>query len=196
MSLALKTFFVLLIILALGIFITLECLDVIKWTKHFSRFVLVRKITAIVLLVVIAIPFLRYAWPFNISVEFEEFAQLKSKEQIISVDENDDWYCIYDIGWFSEYSNTSYWGWPRYEVEGGYPELELDKYTYLISFERKVISLSYNVWDCKEPPIVDLGKSTKWGTAVLSDEITPNVIYVYRFPKKAIDNINVTKYAD
>ena len=54
--------------------------------------------------------------------------------------------------------------------------------------------MSYYVWDNKGPGIVDLGTANKWGTAVLSDEKYENKIFVYRFPRVAIDNIYGTKY--
>ena len=117
----------------------------------------------------------------------------------IDLPEELSWYCVYHIDFFpflNDCSEDSYWGLPIEKVKEGYPEFDLDKYTYLFSFERKVEKLSYYVWDHKGPGIVDLGTANKWGTAVLSDETYENKIFIYRFPKVAVDNKNTTKYRD
>ena len=146
-------------------------------------------------LVCILIP---YSWPFPISVKLSEYAELTSLKEFHVAE---SWHCVYHIplmrGFMEEdLSEDSYWGIPIIEVVEGYPEFDFYKYTYLFSFERKVEKLSYYVWDNKGPGIVDLGTANKWGTAVLSEEIYKNKIFVYRLPRIAIDNIKGTKYED
>lgn len=144
--------------------------------------------------VCIMFPVSLYVWPFPISVKLEEVAQMTATEDI-SIPEERSWYCVYDIRYFGNASEESYCGLPNCQTNEEYPTMDFDRYTYLISFEREVLELSYYVWDNKGPGIIDFGTSTKWGTAELSEEISEGIIYIYRFPKMAIDNIAVTKYA-
>lgn len=150
-------------------------------------------VVAVFLLMVMAVPLSMYSWPFDIEVDFEKIAQLQEPGKI-HVDGDEAWFCIYDIKYFGELSEASYWGFPIINTVDEIPVLDLDKYTYMISFEREVTKLTYNVWDNKGPAIVDFGISTKWGKAELSDDISEGTVYIYRMPKIAVDNIKGTKY--
>ena len=69
-----------------------------------------------------------------------------------------------------------------------WPELDLEHYTYIISFGREITNLSYNMWKSKKPPILDLGTSFKIGVAEFGAKIDTSLVYIYRIPKMRIDH--------
>lgn len=183
------TFLVLLLLLVLLVYL---CKALIKGIKKGSSGRICTGI-AILLVLGVIIPVARYSYPYPISVHLEEVAQVKLTEKVANPD-HQSWYCIYNIPLFGEFCENSYWGLPTCQIEGEYPPMDFSRYTYLLSFEREVKGLRYHEWDNKGPEIVDWGTSAKWGSAELSEEITEGIIFIYRFPKQAIDNIAVTKY--
>lgn len=164
--------------------------------KHKDGTMITAIIVALVVITVLAsIPLSLYSWPFPISIKTEEVARVTATQDI-SRPYEESWYCVYDVQYFGseELSESSYCGIPTCPIVGEYPPMDFDRYTYLFSFEREVTEITYYVWDNKGPGIVDLGTATKWGTAKISDEVNKGIIYIYRLPKMAIDNIHVTKY--
>lgn len=96
-----------------------------------------------------------------------------------------EWYAIYEeyglFGVSSRYNQqTISW------IE--WPELDLEHYTYIISFGREITNLSYNMWKSKKPPILDLGTSFKIGVAEFGAKIDTSLVYIYRIPKMRIDH--------
>lgn len=95
-----------------------------------------------------------------------------------------EWYAIYEeygLGVDSRFNQqTISW------VE--WPELDLERYTYIVSFGREMTSLSYNVWESRQPAILDLGTSFKIGIAEFGEEIDTSLVYIYRIPKMRIDH--------
>jgi hypothetical protein len=64
---------------------------------------------------------------------------------------------------------------------------DLDNYTYIISYGRTLETLTYNVWDSKMTPILDLGTSDKNGHVTYGENGDPNCVYIYRIKKMRIE---------
>lgn len=94
-----------------------------------------------------------------------------------------EWYAIYEeygLGTESRYNqNTISW------VD--WPELDLENYTYIISFGREITSLSYNIWESKGMPLLDLGTNFKVGEVEFAEKVDTSLVYVYQIPKMRID---------
>ena len=146
-----------------------------------------------------------YAYPFDVyvDIEFVDAIELKSTNKVSN--DKRDWYCLYDyqssfidLMASEELLLDNGAGGTKFtflEVSGECPKADFDRYTYLVSKGYEVKSLKYNVWDCKGPPLCDLNLGPKWGIAELSQNYDSK-IYIYRFPKKAINNPEGTKYEE
>ena len=64
---------------------------------------------------------------------------------------------------------------------------DLDNYTYIISYGRTLETLTYNMWDSKMTPILDLGTSAKDGHVTYGKNGDPNCVYIYRIKKMRIE---------
>ena len=67
----------------------------------------------------------------------------------------------------------------------GWPPMDFDRYCYIITYGQKIESLSYNVWETIDYPV---RTGAKVGHMVLSDDFSPEKVYVYQIPKIRIDN--------
>ena len=63
--------------------------------------------------------------------------------------------------------------------------MDLENYTYIITYCQQIDSLSYNVWDTIDSPTYTGAYA---GYMDLCDEIDPLAIYIYRIPKIRINN--------
>lgn len=64
-----------------------------------------------------------------------------------------------------------------------WPELHVEKYSYVVTYCQKIDNLTYNIWDTTQ-------SGAKAGHIVFDEEITENKVYVYQIPKMRIDNAN------
>lgn len=67
----------------------------------------------------------------------------------------------------------------------GWPPMDFDNYSYIITYGQKIKSLSYNVWDTIDEPI---RTGAKAGHMTLEEMFLPEKVYVYQIPKIRIDN--------
>lgn len=191
------TLFVALATIALTIWLFLSIKKDVKASRTNKTVRTIIKSICCVIAGLSIIPLLLYSYPFDISVNFEQIDEVITEEDMQCI-EGKEWSCDYHVEHFSlfagNYTVDSYHGAPVAVDASGF---DYSKYTYMFSFERKVEKLSYQVWNTKNSiGIIDFGTDTKWGTAKLSEERYEGKIFVYRFPKKAIDNKQNTKYAD
>ena len=66
-----------------------------------------------------------------------------------------------------------------------WPELDLENYTYIITYCQEIESLSYYRWREINVPVPP---GAKEGHLVLKEEFEPFAIYFYRIPKMRINN--------
>lgn len=180
-------------LIVLFVFLVWRTVLSIKNQKKLSTVKLAFFSLIVLVLVVSIVP---YARPYDITIEPERIASVKVLEKVnFEKDFSSSWYCVYKIdGLFG--TEESYRGLvPQVAVEPVFPEMDLDRYTYLYSLGREVKELYYNVWDSRGKAPFDLGTTNKWGKVTFSDGYAEDLIYVYRFPKVAVDNIIGTKYA-
>lgn len=67
----------------------------------------------------------------------------------------------------------------------GWPPMDFDNYSYIITYGQKIKSLSYNVWDVIEYPFMT---GAKVGHMILEDEFSPDTVYIYQIPLIRIEN--------
>lgn len=67
----------------------------------------------------------------------------------------------------------------------GWPPMDFDRYSYIITYGQKIESLSYNVWDTIDVPF---RTGAKAGHMILDEAFSPEKVYVYQIPKLRIDN--------
>lgn len=70
----------------------------------------------------------------------------------------------------------------------GWPEMDLQQYTYIITYCQEIESFSYNLGDVIDSPSY---VGAKAGHMVLKDTIDPFKIYIYRIPRIRINNPNI-----
>lgn len=66
-----------------------------------------------------------------------------------------------------------------------WPEMDLENYTYIITYCKKIKSLSYYILRENNSPTYTGAKEAR---LILEEEIEPLAIYVYRIPKMRINN--------
>lgn len=139
------------------------------------------------------ITLLAYAnlWPYTNPVDQTLDLKLVSTLEIppectLSGPQNLPWHAVYErYGIF--YPESLYFINIEDESHLGldWPDMDLDHYTYIISYGQKVESLSYNVWETIESPFYN---GAKVGHAVLSNHFESNEVYIYQIKKIRIDN--------
>lgn len=80
--------------------------------------------------------------------------------------------------YFNPYEKRSIYGFD-------WPPMDFKRYCYIITYGQKIESLSYNVWETIDAPIVTGAKA---GKMVLCADFSPDKIYVYQIPKIRIEN--------
>ncbi len=66
-----------------------------------------------------------------------------------------------------------------------WPEMDLENYTYIITYDRKIESLSYYIWRENNTPVYT---GAKEGILEYSEEVEPLMVFVYRIPKMRINH--------
>lgn len=66
-----------------------------------------------------------------------------------------------------------------------WPEMDLENYTYIITYCQKIRSLHYYVWRENNTPTYT---GAKEGILIPEEEIEPLTIFIYRIPKMRINN--------
>lgn len=66
-----------------------------------------------------------------------------------------------------------------------WPPMNFERYSYIITYGQEIESLSYCVWDTIDLPV---RTGAKVGYMTLSDDFSPEKVYVYRIPRIRIEN--------
>jgi len=92
-----------------------------------------------------------------------------------------------EIPWHGAYENAFYFDMHTTQSHLGFewPLLDLDHYSYIVTYGQKIESLSYNVWDTLD---VEFESGVFAGHIVLDDEFFPEKVFVYQIPHIDIDN--------
>lgn len=189
-----------------AVIITVLILSFIILRRVFRKAAPVGKILSVVCAVsVLTVSFI-LLYPFDISRGIEAVAVIDSPEPLSYVSElegeaigdaeNPQWWCIYGSGGGTGNNNSalvtdSWRGIPAEVVD--FPELGLDSYTYIVSYEREITAFSFNLWEHRGG-IYPFYNTLKFGKAELSGEKSNNKIFVYRTKKTMIDNPLFTKW--
>ena len=67
----------------------------------------------------------------------------------------------------------------------GWPPMDFDHFSYVITYGQKIESLSYNVWDTIDVPV---RTGAKVGHMILQEDFSPEMVYIYRIPLIRIEN--------
>ncbi len=140
-------------------------------------------------------------YPFDITISLEKIAETEVQRDLdyYENDEIDDhsqlvkgksisrqWWCIYDGPTYSSLPSDF----------KGKVEIDLNKYTYVVSLEREIEKLTVNVKDHRGDTQIGALLDIKYCKAKLSEEKTEGKIYVYRCRKIRMDNPFLTKMWD
>lgn len=97
-----------------------------------------------------------------------------------------------DLQWFSVYSKYGLGSPSRFNRDtiGIANLMEFDsKYTYIVSYGRRITSICYNNWDLiRGTPILDLGTSPKKATIFTEHVVNTEKLYIYKVNRVRIDN--------
>ena len=97
----------------------------------------------------------------------------------------ESWHAVYEA--YDNYSGT--WVHPHeyYQPRSidAWPEMDLENYTYIITYCQEIASLEYYVFRENNVPVYT---GVKKAHMVLKEEITPLTVYIYRIPKMRINN--------
>lgn len=98
---------------------------------------------------------------------------------------SETWHAVYEA--YDGYPGT--WLHPHEQYQSrsmdAWPEMDLENYTYIITYCRKIESLTYNPWKENTVPVRTFAKE---GHMILQDEIVPLTIFIYRIPKMRINH--------
>ena len=139
-----------------------------------------------VLAIVLICCFGKYTYPFDRTLEPELVSTIHvSPEHSPYRYAREEWHAVYgSYGWKPGTWIHPYEHYMKYSEEI-WPEMDLENYTYIITYCQQIESLSYNVWDTIDSPTYTGAYA---GYMVLRDEIDPLAIYIYRIPKMRINN--------
>ncbi len=175
--------------------ISLKCLK----NKRICRGIILFVVVSIILC--LAVPLFYYTWPFDIHVKYELVGDYRMVDER-EVRPGEEWYCVYRIGGNStvwrEYTNDvidqSVWGPPTYPIEGSLPDYDFSQYSYVFSFGYQIEEISYTVWDSYADFPFNFGFAEKLCRASLSESYYERTMFVYRLPRQAIQNIDITRF--
>lgn len=174
-------FAIILLMLAIIIVATRKLIALLFAKKFKSLFYLL-----IILPLIVGIVFLsNYVYPYERNVELELVHVAECGHRM---DEHDiPWHAYYeDYGWGAK---SRFIIFVPASVHDDCMEVmsDLDNYTYIISYGRTLETLTYNMWDSKMTPILDLGTSAKDGHVTYGENGDPNCVYIYRIKKMRIE---------
>ena len=128
-----------------------------------------------------------YVYPFERKLEPRLFAEFDVPEEYKLTQPGEVfWRGAYEAyGLYAE----SLWFNPENLLESpygfGWPPMNFDDHSYIITYGQKIESLSYNVWDTIDEPF---RTGAKAGHMILDKEFSPTKVYIYEIPKLRIDN--------
>lgn len=119
-----------------------------------------------------------YTYPFERNVNLELVTVVESDEPFVNPG---IWHGIY--GEYGMYPGSGTFH-PNHADK--WIKLDLEHYSYIVSYGQEVESLTYNVWDTIDAPF---STGAKAGHIKLSNEFAPSKIYIYQIRKIRIDNV-------
>lgn len=97
----------------------------------------------------------------------------------------EEWHSVYEA--YDNYPGT--WVHPHEYYKSRsideWPEMDLENYTYIITYCQKIQSLSYYVWRENNVPT---RTGAKEAHLILEEKNEPLTVYIYRIPKMRINN--------
>ena len=127
-----------------------------------------------------------YAYPFERNLDPQLVATIQvSPEHSPYKYNREEWHTVYEA--YGSHEGTWLHSHEYYmtKSKNEWPEMDLENYTYIITYCQKIDSLTYNIWENIDSP---LPSPAKEGHMKLHDEIDPLAIYIYRIPKMRINN--------
>lgn len=95
------------------------------------------------------------------------------------------WHAVYEA--YDGYPGT--WIHPHEPYQSrsidAWPEMDLENYTYIITYCQEIESLTYNPWKENTVPVRTFAKE---GHMVMKNDIVPLTIFIYRIPKMRINH--------
>jgi hypothetical protein len=127
-----------------------------------------------------------YVYPFERTVDVELVTEIELDEPLTEY-WVDSWQAFYEgYGLYAaSYSIVARFEGRRLDFE--LPEMNLEKYTYVVTYGKKIEKLTYNAWDTIYAPI---RTGAKKGNIQFYEEFDHKV-YVYKLKKMRIDNPNI-----
>lgn len=126
-----------------------------------------------------------YVYPFERPVNLELHAVVDIPEEHALA--YPDWYAIYEkwgIYSGSKWMDTESVSYPsRFGFD--WPDMDFENHTYIVSYGREMVALTYNVWDTVDSPQITGAKA---GHPVFQDVFEPNRVYIYEIEKMRIEN--------
>ena len=183
-----KSLFVLLVLLV--IFVNLITIVVNWYKRHKSKTLTKKRIIAYLSLLILftscIVSSAKYVYPFDIKLNPKLIAEYEVPQRYaLRYPGEECWHGAYEK--YGLYAGSVYFNTEekvsRYGFE--WPDMDFDKYSYIITYGQKIDSLSYNVWDNIGGPI---NTGAKTGHMILDDDFHPEKIYVYQIPKLRIEN--------
>lgn len=97
----------------------------------------------------------------------------------------ESWHAVYEA--YDNYPGT--WVHPHEYYQSraidAWPEMDLENYTYIITYCQEIKSLSYYVWKENNTPTYT---GAKEANMILEEKVAPLTVYIYRIPKMRINN--------
>ncbi len=181
---------VLVFVCLLGLIIFNVCLVVRCVNAHRNSNATPRQyvLTAISVLISLCllVVFGKYVYPFERPVEAKLVAVLDIPEEFsLRSPGSEYWHAAYEE--YGLYAGSFHFDPSETSSPLGFewPEMDLENYTYIITYGQEVESLSYNVWETIEIPI---RTGAYVGHIHFKEHFEPNEVYVYQIPKMRIDN--------
>lgn len=126
-----------------------------------------------------------YIYPFERTVNLESYAVIDIPEE--GTLSSPDWYAIYEkwgIHSGSKWMDTESIFQPHWRGFD-WPDMDFENHTYIVSYGRELVALTYNVWDTVDYPY---RTGAKDGHPVFSDVFEPNKVYIYEIDKMRIEH--------
>ena len=174
----LKSFFVLIIIIAAIIFCFISARELIK-NGLLRQKKLVRFLISVFLLISSLLVLGNYVYPFERNISPRLVWEIEIPiENALKYPGECYWHGAYEkYGFFAE----SFWFNPKemhsiYELGIEWPNMDFKKHNYIITYGQKISTLTYNVWETVDSPV----KTGAYiGHMTLKDEFLAQKVYIY-----------------
>ena len=177
------------VIICLILSLTLTVLMTIKTVKNYGikQLKIWPKLLIIWIVTVFAFAlFVDYAYPFERNLNPILIAEFDVPEKYsLEYPGQKFWHGAYEK--FGMYAESFYFDPETKQSIYGFdwPPMNFEKFSYIITYGQKIESLTYNVWETIDVPIMT---GAKVGHMILCEDFIPKKVYVYQIPKIRIEN--------